>query len=406
MREDKGISKRLNIAVVTTSRADYGLLSPLLSKLQTDEYFELHLIVTGSHLSDKHGMTVKNIIDDNMIISGNVEMTGTDDSAAGICQSISSGFVGFSNIFSQNPTDLLIVLGDRYELIPACISALIYKIPIAHIHGGEVTYGAWDDSIRHSVTKMASIHFPSINLYADRIIQMGEEPDRVYMVGALGMDNILGIPLMTKEELGQFSGADFSREVALMTYHPVTLDDYSLAAGQTRVILTALLAAGHLTIITMPNADSGNNAVYDVIQEYLQKHPDNFKFKANLGQKAYLSAMKYARLMIGNSSSGIIESSAFKIPVVNIGDRQAGRFRTLNIIDTECTLEEVSAAISRAASKEFADSLTDIESPYGDGNASGRIIDILKSINPGDKEKLLKKKFFDLPVEYFSNNRR
>lgn len=390
--------KKSRVAVVTTSRADYGLLSPLLRKLQADNSFNLNLIVSGSHLSDKHGMTIKCIIEDRIAISDKVEMIKLDDSAAGICQAISSGFKGFSDIFLRDPADLLIVLGDRYELISACITALIYRIPIAHIHGGEVTFGALDDSIRHSVTKMASIHFPSIGQYASRIIQMGEEPERVYTVGALGMDNIMGIPLMTKNELEKFTGVDFSSGVVLMTYHPVTLDDYCLAAEQTQVILNVLLRNGLLTIITMPNADSGGNAVYDVIQSYVRKHPDNFKFIKNLGQKAYLSAMKYARLMIGNSSSGIIESSAFRLPVVNIGDRQAGRFRTPNIIDAECNPEAVAAAISWAISKEFVESISDIKSPYGDGNTSGKIIDVLKSVDLNDKEKLLKKRFFDLPV--------
>lgn len=384
------------IAVVTGTRAEYGLLYPLIKGISEESEFDLSLIVTGSHLSDFHGMTVDHIRKDGLKISYLVQMVPEGDTEGDICKSISLGLVEFSKIFSKNSFNLIVVLGDRYELFSICIAAYIHKIPIAHISGGEITKGAIDDSIRHSITKLSAIHFPSIELYAKRIIQMGENPETVYTVGALGIDNIKNIQLMSKDELFEYTGVNFENNVVLMTYHPVTLDNYMDASEQINIIMEVLLMTDLRILMTMPNADAGSNEIYRVIQDYVNKFPEKFWLVKNLGQRGYLSAMKHSKLMMGNSSSGIVESASFKLPVVNIGDRQEGRLKPANVIDCSCTKEAISGAINKALSEEFNNSISGIINPYGDGNTANRIVQILKSINLKDKVKLLKKGFYDL----------
>lgn len=387
---------RVKVTAVTVSRADYGLLRPVLARLKGDEYFDLSLAVTGSHLSALHGNTIDKIKEDGFEIDYVVDMETRGDTESDLCNSISMGIRGFSDIFGKNPPDMVIVLGDRYELWSTCIAAVIHKIPIAHIHGGEATYGVIDESVRHSVTKMASIHFPAIDLYAKRIVQMGENPGRVYVVGAPGIDNIKETVLMGKDELSSCTGAIFDDSVALMTYHPVTLDDYQSASAQVCEVLEALLETELATLITMPNADTGGSSIYREIERYANNYPGRFKLVKNLGQKAYLSAMKYARVMVGNSSSGIIESASFGLPVVNIGDRQAGRFKPDNIIDCDCSKESIREAIDRALSEDFARFISGLQNPYGDGRAADKIVKVLKSIDFRNKSSLLKKEFFEL----------
>jgi UDP-hydrolysing UDP-N-acetyl-D-glucosamine 2-epimerase len=388
---------KIRVAVITTSRADYGLLVPLMKKIREDEFFDFSLIVTGSHLSNIHGRTVERIIDDGFTNFDTVDTAGGSDTENGVCKSIASGVCGFSKIYTKRKPDLIIVLGDRYELWPACMAAVVHKVPIAHLHGGETTFGAIDECIRHSVTKMSFLHFPSIEVYAKRIVQMGEDPDRVHVVGALGIDNINEIDLMGIDELKAYTGANFKRKVALMTYHPVTLDEYEKGVGQTEEILNALLSIEELEVlITAPNMDAGNNAIINTILRYAALYPAKFKFVKSLGQRAYLSSLKYSCLMIGNSSSGIIESASFKLPVVNIGDRQAGRLKPFNVIDCECSMKSIKAAIIKAMSEEFSEYISDLKNPYGDGKTAERIIEILKQIDFHDKARLLKKKFFDI----------
>jgi UDP-hydrolysing UDP-N-acetyl-D-glucosamine 2-epimerase len=387
---------KLNVMVVTTSRADYGLLYPLIKKFDEDDYFHYDLAVTGSHLSALHGNTVEKIKEDGFGIAESIDITMQNDTENDICNAIAKGLKGFSSVFQKKKFDLMIVLGDRYELWSACIAAAIHKIPIAHIHGGEVTEGAIDNSIRHSITKMAAIHFPSIDLYGKRIIQMGEKPERVFVVGALGIDNINNIELMTKEELSIYSGVNFDKDIALMTYHPVTLDEYKDASKQIYEVLEALLETDLFVLITMPNADTGSKTIFEIIEKYIQLYPQKFQLIKNLSQRAYLSAMKYAKLMIGNSSSGIIESASFKLPVVNIGDRQAGRFKPGNVVDVSCSKSAIISAIYKVLSNDFMKSISNIENPYGDGNTAERIIKVLKSIDFTKRSNLLKKEFYHL----------
>lgn len=387
---------KLKTAVVTTSRADYGLLYPLIRKMSEDEAFHTGIIVMGSHLSTLHGHTADIVKEHSLCDYDEIRTYTGDDTESGICSSMASGLKGFSEFLSRKNPDLIIVLGDRYELWPVCMASVIHKVPVAHIHGGETTIGSTDEAVRHSVTKMASIHFPSIGQYAGRIIQMGEDPKRVFTVGALGIDNIKGIELMSQDELNAYTGIDFGNNVALMTYHPVTLDHYHSSSDQTREILNALLETGLVTLVTMPNADVGGLNIYNEIMNCVKEYPQKFKLIRNLGQAAYLSAMKYARLMIGNSSSGIIESASFKLPVVNVGDRQGGRFKPENVIDCICSKDEIVNSIKKALSAGFLQSISGLENPYGDGSTADRIIKILKTIDFCDRSRLIKKRFYDM----------
>lgn len=387
---------KINVMPVTTSRADYGLLRPLLFQLAECEDFNLQLIAGGMHLKKAFGDTIKEIEKDGLEISECWDILSKGDSEDSLCNTISTGISKFSEIIIRFKPDYIIMLGDRYELLAAATASVIHKIPVVHIHGGESTYGLIDDAVRNSLTKMAAVHLPSIELYGRRIIQMGEDPERVFIVGALGIDNIKSIEPMSIIELEQYTGISGISEWALMTYHPVTLDAYDSAETQITSVLSALLELNIKTLITMPNSDTGGESISRKIDEYVLKYPCNFFLKKSLGQRAYLSAMRYARLMIGNSSSGIIESASFSIPVVNIGDRQGGRFKPSNIIDCKCEKEDIVSALKEAQSLEFRKSLEGLSNPYGDGNTAARIIEVLKQIRGLDRDRLLKKGFFDL----------
>lgn len=385
------------IMIISTSRADYGLLYPLIKKLLAHSGFVTNLVVTGSHLSDFHGLSIKKIEEDGIPISFKVKASPESDTEDGICTLISEGITNFSNLFTEHKPDLIMVLGDRYELMSACLPAMIHKIPIAHLHGGEQTVGVIDDAIRNAITKMSSIHFASLDLYAKRIIQMGERSSYVFTVGAIGLDNIKDLVLYERKELSDYTGINFNEDIALLTYHPLTLDHYDAAAVQMQEVLQALMQTDLKVLITMPNADTGYTQVFSIIEQYLKHYPEKFNLVKNLGQKGYLSTLKYAKLMVGNSSSGIIESPSFKIPVVNIGDRQQGRYRARNVIDCECSQEAIVQSIQKALSTEFRSTLSDLVNPYGDGTSATKIINCLEKIDLLNKAPLLKKGFVDSP---------
>jgi len=386
------------VMVVTTSRADYGILFPLLTAFKEDGQFKVNLVVTGAHLFSIYGETVKEIQKDGLLIGDTVRMALKGDQPPHLCGAVSRGLIGFSKLFQKELPELVIVAGDRYELLAVCIAAVMHKIPIAHIHGGELTRGAIDDRIRHTITKMASLHFPSTEVYGRRIVQMGEDPHGVHVVGALGIDTIKQMRFMDEEELSTVSGVDFKKKVALVTYHPVTLDDYSLAAKQVREVLQAVVETELFGLITMPNADTGSLQIYKAICSFVQTYPQKFKLIKNLGQRAYLSAMRCATVMIGNSSSGIVESASFKLPVVNVGDRQEGRLKPANVIDCDCSKEAVLQATHRALSQEFIRSLSHLKNPYGEGDSARRIIQVLKTIDLENNSQLVKKRFHDLEL--------
>jgi len=388
--------RRLKTAVFTTSRADYGLLYPLIKKINEDSYFELMLVVAGNHFLPEYGYTVSEIRKDGFTHFDEIKTFNGGDNERDILFSIADSIKDVSMLLDKLRPEVVIILGDRYELWSISIPSVIHRIPIVHIHGGETTSGSTDEVVRHSITKAASIHFASIEEYRKRIISMGEDPSRVFAVGALAIDNMKQSNLLSIDELSLLTGVDFGENIGLLTYHPVTFDDYFSSTKKIKEVLDAVVESDILALITMPNADVGGMVVFKEISAYLDKYPQRLRLIKNLGHTAYLSAMKYAKIMIGNSSSGIIESASFKLPVVNIGDRQDGRMKPANIIDCKCKCADIILGIEKALSKIFNDGLRELENPYGDGKAAGRIIQILKSIDFYDKEKLLKKRFYEI----------
>jgi len=385
------MKKRL--AVITATRAEYGLLKPLIEELLVDENVDCKVIVTGTHLLDKYGYTLKFIEKDNIPIQYTIPIMDEENNDQ--CTVIANAMLAFSELYKKEKYDAIIVLGDRYELYGICVPALLHRIPIVHIHGGEKTEGAVDEKIRHSITKMASIHFPSIDEYAKRIVQMGENPEFVYSVGALGIDNALKLPLLAKNDLERDLEVDFSQNVAIVTFHPVTMDCLESAQKQAIEVFDALVELPIFSIVTMPNSDMGGDVITEIILEYVAKHPDKMKFVKSLGQLRYLSCLKHASLVVGNSSSGIIETASFKIPTINIGDRQKGRMAPNNIIHCECVRKDIIEAVKKGLSQSFRDEIVECQNPYGDGKAAIRMRTILDEINWSDS-RIVKKEFWDL----------
>lgn len=377
------------IGIVTVGRSDYGIFRPLIQAVNSDPDLELQLIVGGMHLSPDYGLTKNDIEEDGYPVSAYVDMLLASNSAEAISKSIGLGVLGFSQIFSRNPPDILIVLGDRFEMFAAPIAALPFLIPVAHIHGGELTQGAFDDAIRHSITKLSHIHFASTQEYANRIVQLGEEPWRVHNVGALSVDNFHLVDVLDKEEfLNRFN---LPEEFLLVTFHPITLESKDLQT-QVENLIRALDFWGGDILFTMPNADPGGKLIRDQIIKNVNDHK-NWKSVENLGTRGYYSAMRYASAMVGNSSSGIIESGLFNLPVVNIGSRQLGRIRGSNIIDVGYDQNEIISGIENAISKK-KDERNDLTSPYGDGKTAERIVGVIKDIEINDQ--LITKKFYNL----------
>lgn len=385
-----------SIAVLSTTRAEYGLLYPLLKRLENDEEFQVDFIVSGTHLLEKYGKTIKYIEKDGINIAYQVPIYNENfvSTEMEAIQSIARGLKLFSEIFEKKRYEAVLVLGDRYELLSFCVAAMLFRIPIIHLHGGEITEGAIDDKIRHSITKMASIHFPSLVCNAKRIIQMGEDPRFVFPVGALGIDNIVNENLMSRVELKEELQLPNDKRIAAVTFHPLTSEDKKNAADETETVMSALLEADLYSVITMPNSDAGGDEIYSVILRFEKNYPGNFILHKSLGQKRYLSLLSIADIMVGNSSSGIIESASFKLPVINIGDRQKGREAPDNVIHCNCRKEELLAAINKGLSQDFRNQLESCINPYGDGNTAQRIVDILKQVDLHDIS-LIQKKFHD-----------
>ena len=381
-----------HIAVVTVSRSDYGIYYPILKKIQDDPDLCLHLIVAGMHLSPEFGLTVEAIEADGFEISERVEMLLSSDTPEGIAKSMGLGTIGFAQAYARFRPDILVVLGDRFEMHAAAVAALPFKIPVAHIHGGELTQGAIDDALRHSMTKLSHLHFVSTDVYAKRVIQLGEEPWRVVTCGALSLDNLSATRLLTREEFADQFGITLPEKFLLVTYHPVTLE-YEQTERQVRELLAALDAVGLPVLFTMPNADTGGRVIRRLIEEFLSEHPDS-KGIENLGTQGYFSTMALATAMVGNSSSGIIEAASFSLPAVNVGNRQRGRTSGKNVIDVGCTHAEILAGVKKATSPEFRGSFGDLVNPYGRENAVERIVDRLKTVKLNGK--LLEKHFYEV----------
>jgi len=377
------------ICVVTGTRAEYGLLYWLIKGIHEDPDLELQLIVTGMHLSPEFGLTWKQIENDGFPIERKIEILLSSDTAVGISKSVALAQISFAEAFEQLEPEVIVLLGDRSEIFAASSAALFAGIPIAHIHGGELTEGAYDDAIRHSITKMSHLHFTATEQYRLRVIQLGEQPDTVFNVGAIGIDNISKLKLLSKIEFEQAIDHRLSNQNLLITYHPVTLENKS-AGKQFEQLLEALDELENTFLIfTKPNSDKDGRIIIQMIDEYVQNHTDKAIAFTSLGQLRYLSAIPLMKAVLGNSSSGIIEVPAFNVPTINIGDRQKGRIIGPTIFN--CNPNK--AAISKAISKAYLyDKSIPCEHPYGIGNTSDQILEILKNT---DKINL-KKTFYNI----------
>ncbi len=378
------------IGVVTVSRSDYGIYLPLLRAIENDPDLQLYLIVSGMHLSPEFGLTVKAIEDDGFEINERVEMLLSSDTPGGIAKSMGLGTIGFAQVYTRFRPDILVVLGDRFEMHAAVVAALPFKIPVAHVHGGESTEGLIDEQIRHSITKMSHLHFTSTKLYARRIVQMGEEPWRVVVSGALSLDNLQTMPRLNLQEIEERLGFDIKPPFLIVTYHPVTLE-YEDTQWHIKELLRALDRLPFEIIFTSPNADTQGRLIIRMIRDFVHSR-NNAHMVVNVGTEIYFSLMHYAAAMVGNSSSGIIEAASFKLPVVNIGNRQRGRLHGRNVIDVGYTESEILKGVSLATSSEFKESIVNMSNPYGDGHAAERILGKLKAVNVD--ERLLMKHFY------------
>mgnify|MGYP000272023674 FL=1 len=383
------------IGIMTGTRAEYGLLKSLMQEINKDNDLELYLIVSGMHLSPEFGMTYKEIEEDGFQINAKVEMLLSSDSPAGISKSIGLGVIGFADEFQRADLDMLILLGDRYEALSAAICALVMRIPIAHLHGGELTEGAIDEGIRHSITKMSYLHFTSTEQYRNRVIQLGENPERVFYVGALGVENIKKINLMTKEELERSIHFEIDENTVVVTYHPVTLENNTVEEQFLNLLEVLDRNPKIRMIFTKANADTNGRIVNELIDKYAAQNSERACAFVSLGQKRYLSALKYCRIVIGNSSSGIIEAPSFGKPIINIGDRQKGRICADSVINCGYTQQEIQQAMETALTEEFENKARNCRNPYEKENTAANIISVIKDYLLNDKIKL-KKGFYDI----------
>lgn len=383
------------IGIMTGTRAEYGLLKSLMQEINKDNDLELYLIVSGMHLSPEFGMTYKEIEEDGFEINAKVEMLLSSDSPAGISKSIGLGVIGFADEFQRADLDMLILLGDRYEALSAAISAMVMRIPIAHLHGGELTEGAIDEGIRHSITKMSYLHFTSTEQYRNRVIQLGENPERVFYVGALGVENIKKINLMTKEELEKSIHFEIDENTVVVTYHPVTLENNTVEEQFLNLLKVLDRNPKIRMIFTKANADTNGRIVNELIDKYAAQNSERACAFMSLGQKRYLSALKYCRIVIGNSSSGIIEAPSFGKPIINIGDRQKGRICADSVINCGYTQQEIQQAMETALTEEFENKARNCRNPYEKENIAANIISVIKDYLLNDKIKL-KKGFYDI----------
>lgn len=383
------------ICVVTGTRAEYGLLRGVIEGLQGDPGVHLQMLVTGMHLSPDFGMTVDEIEADGVRIDERIEMLLSSDTPVGVGKAMGLGLIGFSEAFARLKPDIVVLLGDRFEIFAAASAALVAGLPIAHIHGGETTEGAFDEAMRHSITKMSHLHLVAAAPYRDRVVQLGEDPARVFLVGGLGVDAVKRVALLEREDLSQSLGFPFLDRNLLITYHPVTLEDGG-GADELQALFEALDALGSETglIFTLPNADTGGRRLARFVEDFARSRP-NATVHSSLGQLRYLSCLGQVDAVVGNSSSGLLEAPAFGIGTVNIGDRQAGRLKAASVVDCKPETEAIKAALARVLSSSFRESIQTIAHPYGDGGASEAIVRIIRD-HPLDK--MLKKRFYDLPI--------
>lgn len=386
------------ICVFTGTRAEYGLLYWLIKGIHDDDLLDLQLIVSGMHMSPEFGLTYKQIERDGFFINKKVEILLSSDSAIGVSKSIGLGVISFAECLDELKPDLLIVLGDRFEVFSIVTSAMISRIPVAHFHGGESTEGLIDEPIRHSVTKMSHLHFTSTEFYRKRVIQLGEQPKNVYNVGALGIENINKLNLLNRNDFELSINRQLSKLNVLVTFHPVTLESFSSEVQFKELLKSLNQLEDCLLIFTKANADTDGRIINSLIDDYVVKNPQKAIAFTSMGQLRYLSALQHVDFVIGNSSSGLLEAPSFNIPTINIGDRQRGRVLAETVINCDPETLSINRAIKKALSQNFKNSIKNCKNPYGDSNPSESVIGILKKV---ELKNLIKKKFYDFNEDIF-----
>ena len=388
------MNTKRKICVVTGTRAEYGLLQPIMQAIKEDQVLELQLVVTGMHLSPEFGLTYKTIEDDDFEISEKIEILLSSDTSIGVAKAIGLATISFSETLDRLKPDFIMVLGDRFELLAVAQVALVSRIPIVHLAGGDVTEGAFDEAIRHSITKMSQLHFVSNKESEKRVYQLGENPENIHLVGNPGLDHLNSLKLMEKNELEKSLRYSFKSQNILVTFHSVTLDN-APAVNSFSALLEALDSLGEDIgiIFTRPNADTEGRQLIKMLDEYVEDRSNCIAY-TSLGQLRYLSTVALVDVVVGNSSSGILEVPSLKTATVNIGDRQKGRLRADSIIDCEPITENIKESIQQA----FKLDCSTVVNPYGDGNTTERVLKVLREIN--HPERLIKKHFYDIDFEY------
>ena len=379
------------ICVITGSRAEYGLMSRVMRLIKEDADLQLQIIATNMHLSVEYGETYREIEADGFIIDKKIPILSSSDTANATAKSVGTGIIGFADAYEELQPDRIMVLGDRYEILAAVSAALFYKIPVVHLHGGEITEGAYDDAIRHAITKMSHLHFTATEEYRWRVIQMGENPETVYYVGALGCENIRQVPLIGKEELEKSFKFVLDRKTILVTFHPVTMEN-NTAETQFKELLSAIDKFEDLRVIfTLPNSDTGGKIIIDLIKNYVAENPGKAVWFTSLGMKRYLSSLQYIGAFVGNSSSGIIEAPSFHIPTLNIGNRQKGRIATASVLHCKPERADIEEKLAIIMQSGYIESLKNIQNPYDKPNTACEIVRILK-----EQTIMPVKKFYNL----------
>ena len=382
------------ISVLTATRAEYGLLKPIILKLLAVPEFDVRVVVTGAHLSPEFGSTYQEIEQDGIPIDEKIEILLSGDTATAISKSMGLALIGFGDYFARLNPDLLVVLGDRYETLGVCCAAMNQRIPIAHLYGGETTEGAVDECIRHAITKLSYLHFTSTEHYRNRVIQLGEQPDRVFCVGAMGIENILQEELLSKSELEVAINFRLDKPYAMVTFHPVTLEDNN-SAEQFKALLDVCQKHEEMKFVfSKANADANGRIINQMLETYVKEH-DNAVVFASLGLVRYLSTVKYSAMVMGNSSSGLVEAPSLGVPTINMGDRQKGRLQADSVINCELFTDDIEEAMALALTAEFKNRARDTVNPYGGANTSTEIVGKLKEFLLDDKINL-KKRFYDI----------
>ncbi len=392
------MSNPRKICVVTGTRAEYGLLYWLMKEIQSTDGMELQIIATGMHLSPEFDLTYQQIEGDGFVIDKKIEMLLSSDTEVGISKSMGLGMVGFADALNELKPDLMVVLGDRYEIFVATSAAMIAKIPVAHLHGGEATEGLIDEAIRHSITKMSQLHFTATETYRSRIIQLGEQPDHVFNVGGTGIDNIVRLQLLDRDEFQKAIDFELGEKNILVTFHPVTLEN-ATAEAQFQSLLDVLAEEDLHVIFTKANADTNGRVINAMIDLFVSENPDRSVCFTSMGQLRYLSALQFMDGVIGNSSSGLLEVPSFKIGTIDIGDRQRGRIKAESVIDCQPDHSSIRIAISQLISEEFREKARSVINPYGAGGTAEKIVAVLKEVS---LKGILKKSFYDINKEWLN----